>query len=177
MSTNSELRARFERLGPLPAAAPARSHSEETSPVLLRREGPLDRPIDAMKRLRECGVSLKIAHGLINDLAEFGTAVCQIPVDNDLVILAADLKPMNVSLHRRRVIDEPTTFIADLRARHALSQRELADALGLDVRTLQNWEQGRNRPDAAALTLMVLFDRSPDLVKQVVFEQAPRPVA
>jgi DNA-binding transcriptional regulator YiaG len=177
MSTNSELRARFERLGPLPAAAPVPSHSDETCAVLLRREGPLHRPIDVMKRLRWCGVSLKTAHGMVNQLAEFGTAVCQIPVDNDLVALASDLKSMNVSLHRRRIIDEPTTFIAGLRARHALSQRELADALGVDVRTLQNWEQGRNRPDAAALTLMLLFDRSPDLVKQVVFESAPQPVA
>jgi len=177
MSTNSELRARFERLGPLPAAAPVPSHSEETRPVLLRREGPLDRPIDVMKRLRWAGVSLKIAHGVIDRLAEHGSAVCQIPVDNDLVALAHDLKSMNVSVRQRRLVDEPTTFIADLRARHGLSQRELADALGLDVRTLQNWEQGRNQPDAAALTLMLLFDRSPDLVKQVVFESAPQPVA
>ncbi len=177
MSMNSELRARFGHLGPLPAAAPGRSYSEETCSVLLRLEGPLDRPIDTLQRLRECGVSLKTAHGVINRLAEHGSAVCQIPVENDLVTLAGELGPMNVSLHRRRMIDEPAAFIAELRARHALSQRELADALGLDARTLQNWEQGRNRPDAAVLSLMLVFDRSPELVRQVVFEATERPAA
>jgi DNA-binding transcriptional regulator YiaG len=176
MSKNSELRARFERLGPLPAAAPVPSHSEETAPVLLCREGPLHRPIDIMKRLRWAGVSLKTAHALVDRLAEHGTTVCQIPVDNDLLVLAHDLKPMNVSVHRRRVIAKPSTFIADLRARRGLSQRDLADALGLDVRTLQNWEQGRNEPDAAVLALMMLFDQSPEFVRQAVYEVAAEPV-
>ncbi len=177
MSMNSELRARFGRLGPLPAAAPSRLYSEESCSILLRLEGPLDQPIDVLKLLREAGVSLKVAHGVINRLAEHGATVCPIPVDNDVVALARELGPMNVSLHRRRIIDEPAAFIAELRARHALSQRELADALGLDARTLQNWEQGRNRPDAAVLSLMLVFDRSPELVRQVVFESTERPAA
>jgi DNA-binding transcriptional regulator YiaG len=133
-------------------------------------EGPLDRPIDIMKRPRQAGVSLKTAHAMVNQLAELDSAVCAIPIDNDLREMARDLKPMNVSVHRRRSIDEPAVFITSLRARHGLSQRELADSLGLDVRTLQNWEQGRNQPDAAVLSLMVLFDQSPDLVRRAVFE-------
>ena len=177
MSMNSELRARFGRRGPLPAAVPARSQSNETCAVLLLREGPLDRPIDVLQRLRDCGLSLKAAHGLLGRLAEYGSAVSQVPVDNDLTALACDLKAMNVSVHRRRLIGQPAAFITALRARHALSQRELADALGLDARTLQNWEQGRNQPDAATLTLMLLFDRSPELVKQAVFDLAEQPAA
>jgi DNA-binding transcriptional regulator YiaG len=172
MSTNSELRARFARLGPIPAASPVPSHSDETAPLLFRREGALNRPIDFIKRLRWSGVSLKIAHGVINRLAEFGSATCQVPIDNDLVALANDLKTMNVSVHRRRVLDDPGSFISDLRARRGLSQRELADALGLDVRTLQNWEQGRNRPDDAVLALVRLFDDDPSRVAQAVFETA-----
>lgn len=176
MSTNSELRARFARLGPLPAASPVPSHSDETAAVLFRREGPLDRPIDFIKRLRWSGVSLKAAHDAINRLAEFGSAVCQVPVDNDLVGLARDLTPMNISVHRRRVISEPSAFIVKLREQHGLSQRDLADALGLDVRTLQNWEQGRNQPDSTVLALMTLFDKSPDLVRDAVYE-AGEPIA
>ena len=57
--------------------------------------------------------------------------------------------------------------ISELRARHGLSQREYADLLGIDVRTLQNWEQGRNRPDPAALSLMRIFAHAP-----AVFEEA-----
>ncbi len=57
-----------------------------------------------------------------------------------------------------------------MRARRGLSQSDYADLLGLDVRTLQNWEQGRNRPDPAAISLMRIFDRAPDLGGEVLTE-------
>ena len=57
-----------------------------------------------------------------------------------------------------------------MRARHGLTQHEFADLLGFDVRTLQNWEQGRNRPDAAAINLVLAYDRSPALIEDTVFE-------
>ena len=60
-----------------------------------------------------------------------------------------------------------------VRDRHRLSQSDPAAALGLDVRTLRNREQGRNRPDAAVLSLVALFDRDPRLVEDVIFEPAP----
>ena len=67
---------------------------------------------------------------------------------------------------------QPAAFIAGVRARHNLSQREFAVALGRDVRTPQNWEQGRNRPDSAVLRLVALFDRYPALVREIGFEPA-----
>jgi len=36
---------------------------------------------------------------------------------------------------------------------------------------LQNWEQGRNRPDAAALGLVMAYDKAPDLVRNAALEQ------
>ena len=51
-----------------------------------------------------------------------------------------------------------------------LSQREFAELLGIDVNTLQNWEQNRNKPDAAALSLVMAFDRAPNLIEQTAFE-------
>ena len=57
-----------------------------------------------------------------------------------------------------------------MRGRHGLSQREFADRLGLDIDTLQNWEQGRNKPDPAALSLVRIFDQSPDLVLDAVYQ-------
>ncbi len=53
-----------------------------------------------------------------------------------------------------------------MRTRHGLSQREFAELLGIDIDTLQNWEQGRNRPDPAALNLVMAFDKSPELIAQ-----------
>lgn len=103
-------------------------------------------------------------------MAATGWATVDIPVDGGIDELARDLPTLNVHLHRARHVTDPAAFVAEVRERHKLSQREFAASLGLDVRTLQNWEQGRNRPDAAVLTLVRLFDSNPELVREAVFE-------
>jgi putative transcriptional regulator len=77
---------------------------------------------------------------------------------------------MNVQLRLRWSPVESSADIAAMRSRHGLSQREYADLLGIDVRTLQNWEQGRNRPDPAALSLMRIFDRAPQAFEEALSE-------
>lgn len=48
--------------------------------------------------------------------------------------------------------------IKRIRASLALSQAEFADLLNVSRRTLQNWEQGRNPPNAAAVSLLRLAE-------------------
>ena len=171
MSMNSELKAILERLGPIRDASQDHlSFSAETEPALLRRVGKFQWRIKVAHRLRASGLGLKAAHTAISELAEQDWTLCDIPVDGGIEDLARDLLLLDVKLLRRRSIAEPAAFIAEVRARHNLSQRVFATALGLDVRTLQNWEQGRNRPDAAVLSLVALFDRDPAAVRDAVFE-------
>jgi DNA-binding transcriptional regulator YiaG len=136
--------------------------------LVLKLVGPLDKPISVAKRLNAAGLTLRAAHAVINRLAETRLAVCQIAQGANIPALAADLLAMNVHTYRRRQLDPE--LIAEVRARHGLSQREFAELLGIDIDTLQNWEQGRNRPDAAALNLVMVFDRSPELIEQAAFE-------
>lgn len=168
MSTNSELKARLARLGPVRDADPPPSFSGELVPLVLRLEGPLDKPISVAKRLRAAGLTLRTAHATINRLAETRLAVCQIAEGADIPALARDLVTMNVHTHRRRHADP--RLIAEVRERHRLSQREFAEVLGIDIDTLQNWEQGRSRPDAAALGLVMAFDKAPELIGQTTLE-------
>ena len=49
-----------------------------------------------------------------------------------------------------------------LRQRLSMTQEEFANALGIPVATLRNWEQGRNGIDPAARTLLILIARDPD---------------
>ena len=119
----------------------------------------------------------ELAHGGLNSLAAHGWATVEIFGDEDLQRLAADIASMNVELRVRRNIPDGAAMLTEIRTRHGLSQREFADRLGLDLRTLQNWEQGRNRPDAAAVRLAMLFDQHPDLVEQVAFEPVGLPPA
>ena len=168
MSTNSELRARLERLGPVRDADPPPLFSGELVNLVLRLVGPLDKGITVAKRLRAAGLTLRAAHAVINRLAETRLAVCEIAEGADIPALACDLLTMNVHTYRRRRPDPG--LVADVRNRHGLSQREFAELLGIDIDTLQNWEQGRNRPDAAVLNLVMAFDKSPDLIEQTALE-------
>ncbi len=169
MSTNSELKARLARLGPVRDADPPPSFSGELVCLVLRLVGPLDKPISVAQRLRAAGLTLGAAHAVINRLAETRLAVCQIAEGANIPILAADLVAMNVHTFRRRQLDP--AVIAEVRARHGLSQREFAGVLGIDINTLQNWEQGRNKPDAAALHLVMAYDKAPALIEQAAFEE------
>ncbi len=48
------------------------------------------------------------------------------------------------------------------RTRMALSQSLFAKLLGVSVRTLQEWEQGRKKPTGAAQTLLRVAVRTPE---------------
>ena len=64
-----------------------------------------------------------------------------------------------------RIIDDPAANrIVAVRKRLRLSRQRFADRFGLDVRALQEWEQGRRVPDRAARVLLTVIDREPDAV-------------
>ena len=56
-----------------------------------------------------------------------------------------------------------------LRARVAvgLSQAAFASLLGVSVRTLQEWEQGRREPSGAARTLIRVATRHPEVLREL----------
>lgn len=170
MSTKSELRARLGRLGPVRDADPPPSFSGAPIPLVLRLEGSLNRPVQIVQRLRAAGLTLRAGHAVINRLAESRLAVCEIAADASIPALAADLAQLNVQVLRRRRPDP--SLVVQVRTRHGLSQREFAAVLGIDINTLQNWEQGRSRPETAALSLIIAFDKSPELIEQAALEPA-----
>ncbi len=170
MSQNSGLVERFARLGPVRVENPVRSSSDRRLPQHFVRTGAFTQRLPVLHRLRAAGLSLKAAHTAITELAELDHTVCDLPEDVDLESLASDLGALDVGLRRRVALPEPAVFLAQVRERHHLSQRQFADRLGFDVRTLQNWEQGRNRPDPAILNLVRIFDRDPRIVEDAIFE-------
>jgi putative transcriptional regulator len=42
-----------------------------------------------------------------------------------------------------------------------------AALLGVSVRTLQDWEQGRRKPSAAAVTLYKIAERRPEVLREL----------
>lgn len=63
-------------------------------------------------------------------------------------------------------IEEPD--VAAVRERFGLSQQEFAALLGISVRTLQNWEQGRRRPHGAARVLLRVAAEHPEAVWETI---------
>lgn len=58
-----------------------------------------------------------------------------------------------------RIINVPA--ISSIREKTGLSQSRFAELLGVSVRTLQEWEQGRRMPSGAARTLLLIAERNP----------------
>lgn len=67
-------------------------------------------------------------------------------------------------------MSEPVTQTAAVQARNAVgvSQSEFAKLLGVSVRTLQDWEQGRREPSGAAKTLLRIAQYTPEAVRLAV---------
>ncbi len=56
--------------------------------------------------------------------------------------------------------------IVALRQFVGLTQEEFADALGISVHTLRNWEQGRRSPEGPALALLRIAARHPRVLRE-----------
>jgi putative transcriptional regulator len=56
--------------------------------------------------------------------------------------------------------------IVALRRFVGLTQQAFADALGISVHTLRNWEQGRRTPEGPALALLRIAARHPKIIRE-----------
>jgi putative transcriptional regulator len=63
-----------------------------------------------------------------------------------------------------RVVSSP---VIEARQKTGLSQSQFAALLGVSVRTLQGWEQGRKQPSGAARTLLAIASVNPKAVLAV----------
>jgi putative transcriptional regulator len=58
--------------------------------------------------------------------------------------------------------------VRTIRRRSGLSQAVFATRYGLNLRTLQDWEQGRTQPDGPARAYLLVIDREPRAVARAL---------
>ena len=58
--------------------------------------------------------------------------------------------------------------VVSIRKEYGLSQDQFASLLGISVRTLQNWEQGRRTPHGPAKVLLRVAARHPKAILETV---------
>lgn len=66
------------------------------------------------------------------------------------------------TVEKDEIIPAAEVSVRGARAATGLSQAAFAKLLGVSVRTLQEWEQGRRAPSGAAATLLRIAERHPD---------------
>lgn len=55
-----------------------------------------------------------------------------------------------------------------IREKLKLTQQQFATMMGISIRTLQNWEQGRRRPEGPAHVLLMVAERHPQALLDAV---------
>ena len=63
---------------------------------------------------------------------------------------------------RTRIITQPAPPQI-IRARLRLSQSAFAGLMGVSVRTVQDWEQGRRKPSGPAIALLRIAEKKPEV--------------
>jgi putative transcriptional regulator len=71
------------------------------------------------------------------------------------------------TVEKDEIIPAEKAEVAVARAATGLSQAAFAKLLGVSVRTLQEWEQGRKMPSGAAATLLKVAARHPEVLQEM----------
>jgi DNA-binding transcriptional regulator YiaG len=165
MSTRLSLK---EALGP-----PGKTRDDRRKPsgsrairvVLVANE--IGRPVELARVLVRYGLSLRKAHDILNRMSEGACVPVELFGDSTKAV-TSELLGLGVSAHTIRV---PDVDIKRLRDTQKLSQVEFASLYGLELDTLQNWEQGRNIPDRSTKVLMKIIERFPEEVFLALTDQ------
>ena len=122
-----------------------------------------------MGRKHTVPYGLYVAHGFVSSFLAKQTGFG----DDDLALLWQALGQMfehdrSAARGEGMVVESP---LIAARKNSGLSQTEFAQLLGVSVRTLQGWEQGRKQPSGAARTLIALAQRHPNILRELAQAQ------
>ncbi len=164
MSGSLSLREKFARRVPtrdadrVPSGSPGRYR--------LSAPAPLTRTIDAAAALARRHLPMIRAKRLVESLMRGGSAVVDLPLVEDPARLEAELALCGIVAERLDVIAEVDVRV--IRERLGLTQEAFAKRFGLDLASVRHWEQGRERPEQAARSLLRVIECDPEAVARAL---------
>ena len=164
MPAKSSLRAQFERREPVRGIRRARSGTEEN--FVLRHSGSADAAVSAAILLVKHGLTLRQAKRIVDRLCRGETLAVTIPLIGDVEAFVAEMTATGIQAEHRRAPD--SADVKSIRKALKLTQEEFAARYCFDVATVRNWEQGRNKPDGATLTVLKMIETNPKAVEKVL---------
>jgi DNA-binding transcriptional regulator YiaG len=115
-------------------------------------------------------MSLRKAHDALNRLANGQIVAVELSAQSPDQ-LVSELSALGV---KALPIETPQIDVRRVRERLGLSQAEFSIRFGLELDTVQNWEQGRYRPDPAAQILLSVIETYPECVDSVLTKRPLR---
>ena len=169
--TKSSLRERFARLGPSRGVDPIRSGSPVEF-VLRAARARID-TVSAAKVLARHGLTMLRAKRAVEAMVENGETRVRLPHVELAADVVEDLKATGIKALRLAHAMDVGESLREMRARLQLTQEQFALRFGFDLDTLQNWEQGRRRPDRAIAAYLKVIARDPDAAARALEEEEP----
>jgi len=90
--------------------------------------------------------------------------------DESILNVVESRRTMNLMLEFNRQVNASIVdpgFIASVRKKLALDQREAAEIFGGGVNAFSRYENGKTKPPLALVKLLKILDRHPDLLNEV----------
>jgi len=91
-------------------------------------------------------------------------------MDKDMEQFKADLLTSVRQMKRGEAVRKTSVAISPVamaRNKSGLSQAQFAHLMGVSVRTLQAWEQGKRNPSGAAQTLLRVAEEAPNILRKL----------
>lgn len=84
-------------------------------------------------------------------------------IGNEILEAVREMKAGKVGATQKIEVPEAV----EARHRSGLTQSQFAQLLGVSVRTLQDWEQGRRQPSGAAQSLLKIALKHPEVLREL----------
>ena len=171
--TNTELKEVFGRLGQVQDAARNQSGLRESLVLRPDRKASAINAIAATRTLAQCGITLLKAKRAVETLIVEEEIILTLPnvASRDRLVEGLATAGIQSKFLRKGFLikskSDTKKWVKKVRERAGLTQEQFAVTYGLDLKTLQKYEQGDSKPAASVQSYLQVIEADPEAVKRI----------